>query len=63
MLPILELLGLSKEDAKDIPERIKKAVELFEKAAKDVEAIRSLHEANNALLQDILEELKKRGEK
>lgn len=45
MFPILELLGLSKEDAKDIPERIKKVTEDFE--------------AIKLLLADILEELKR----
>jgi predicted DNA-binding ArsR family transcriptional regulator len=56
MLPILELLGLSKEDAKDIPERIKKVTE-------DFEAIKLLLADNLEINKQILAELKKRGEK
>ena len=52
MLPILELLGLSKEDAKDIPERIKKAAE-------DFETIKMLLADNLEVNKQILAELKR----
>lgn len=52
MFPILELLGLSKEDAKDIPEKIKKA-------ADDFEAIKLLLADNLEVNKQILEKLKK----